>query len=126
MDRHRGRDGRGLKQEAGDPHGDHVNFTKSGNDFVGDVTTLGFQARQVRIVPAGRAGTDNAPSHRVYLGRSELGAAWSKESSEGKPYLSLLLDAPTLIAPFYANLLPGEDGAEHALVWSRGSRWKAD
>ena len=101
-------------------------FSVSGKEFVGEIVTLGFQAKGVRIVPASRPGSDSAPSHRVYLGRSEIGAAWSKKSSEGKPYLSLLLDAPTLIAPFYANLFAGEDGAEHALVWSRGSRRKAD
>ena len=102
------------------------NFIKSGSDYTGDIITLQFQAKNVRIVPVSRSGGERAPSHRVYIGRSEIGAAWSKNSNEGRPYLSLLLDAPTLTSPFYANLLPGEDRGYHALVWSRAGRRKAD
>lgn len=97
-------------------------FTKFGNDHTGDIVTLGLQAKNVRIVPVSRPGADNAPSHRGYLGRSEVGAAWSKRSAEGRPYMSLLLDAPILIAPVYANLLASEEGGDHDLVWSRGGR----
>ena len=53
-------------------------------------------------------------------------AAWSKRSKEGKAYLSLLLDEPSLPAPFYANLLPDDQGRDHSLIWSRGDRRKAD
>jgi uncharacterized protein (DUF736 family) len=41
---------------------------------------------------------DNAPSHRVF-GGAEIGAAWSKESNEGRDYLSLKLDDPSFTAP---------------------------
>src|ERR1700730_3232557 len=38
---------------------------------------------------------DNAPSHRVVVGVAEVGAAWSKEPNEGRPYLSLKLGDPS-------------------------------
>jgi hypothetical protein len=45
-------------------------FKKIGsNEFTGEIVTLSVQAKNVRIVPeTGRSG-DNAPSHRVYVGR---------------------------------------------------------
>ncbi len=56
-------------------------FKKTGtNEYTGEIVTLGLQAKNVRIVPDIRATGENAPSHRVYLGRVELGAAWSKHS----------------------------------------------
>jgi hypothetical protein len=41
----------------------------------------------------------NARSHRVFVGRAEIGAAWSKGSNEGRPYLSLKLGDPSFTAP---------------------------
>jgi hypothetical protein len=38
-------------------------------------------ARQANLLPV--RTNDNAPSHRVYVGRAEIGAAWSKRSTEG-------------------------------------------
>jgi uncharacterized protein (DUF736 family) len=64
-------------------------------------------------------GNDNAPSHRVYVGRAEIGAAWSKRSEEGRGYLSLKLDDPSFNAPIYANLFDDEDGEGYTLIWSR-------
>jgi hypothetical protein len=52
----------------------------------------------------------NAPSHRVFVGRIEIGAAWSKQSNEGRNYLGLKLDDPSFTAPLYANLVEDEDG----------------
>jgi len=51
-------------------------FKKSGNEFNGEIVTLSVQAKGVRIVPEANRGGDNAPSHRVYVGRAEIGAAW--------------------------------------------------
>ncbi|WP_235075540.1 DUF736 domain-containing protein, partial [Asaia sp. SF2.1] len=42
---------------------------------------------------------ENAPSHRVFVGRVEIGAAWSRRSNEGRDYLSLKLDDPSFNAP---------------------------
>jgi uncharacterized protein (DUF736 family) len=89
------------------------------NEFTGDIVTFTIQASNVRIVPeAGRPG-DNAPSHRVFHGRVEIGAAWSKRSNEGRDYLGLKLDDPSLTAPIYANLFNDENGEGYSLIWSR-------
>ena len=62
-------------------------FKKSGNEFTGEIVTLSLQAKNVRIAPDSRASGDNAPSHRVFVGRVEIGAAWAKKSNEGRDYL---------------------------------------
>ena len=71
-------------------------FKKVGNDFQGQIITLSLQAKGVRIVAETSRTSENAPSHRIYLGKVEIGAAWSKRSEEGRDYLSLKLDAPLL------------------------------
>ncbi|WIW44562.1 DUF736 domain-containing protein [Bradyrhizobium sp. 62B] len=93
-------------------------FKKIGNDFQGEIITLSLQVRGVRIAEINRSN-DNAPSHRIYLGRSEIGAAWSKRSEEGRDYLALKLDDPSFIAPIYANLFDDEGGEGYTLLWSR-------
>ena len=94
-------------------------FKKSGNEFTGEIVTLSLQARNVRIVPEARATGENAPSHRVFVGRVEIGAAWSKASNEGRKYLGLKLDDPSFTAPIFANLFDDEDGEGYSLIWSR-------
>ena len=71
-------------------------FKKVGSDFQGEIVTLSLQTKGVRIVAETNRSNDNAPSHRVYVGRAEIGAAWSKRSEEGRDYLSLKLDDPSL------------------------------
>jgi uncharacterized protein (DUF736 family) len=100
-------------------------FTKTEIGFVGEIVTLTFQANNVRLVPEA-TGTDNAPTHRAYVGRAEIGAAWSKRSSEGRDYLSVKLDDPSFNAPIYANLFNDEDGETFTLIWSRGRKATAD
>jgi uncharacterized protein (DUF736 family) len=74
-------------------------FKKSGNEYQGEIVTLSVQAKGVRIVPEPNRSNDNAPSHRVFVGRAEIGAAWSKQSNEGRDYLSLKLDDPSFTTP---------------------------
>src|SRR3954468_16538099 len=80
-------------------------FKKSGEEFQGAIVTLSVQTKGVRIVPESNRANDNAPSHRVYVGRAEIGAAWSKRSNEGRDYLSVKLDDPSFNAPIYAQPL---------------------
>ena len=94
-------------------------FTKIEDGFTGQIVTLSVQARNVRILRDERASGENAPSHRVYVGRAEIGAAWTKRSAEGRDYLSLKLDDPSFTAPIYANLFDDEDGETFSLIWSR-------
>ena len=54
-----------------------------------------MQAKAVRIAPETNRANDNAPSHRVFVGKAEIGAAWSKRSNEGRDYLSVKLAIPS-------------------------------
>ncbi len=102
-------------------------FKKTGtNEFTGDIVTLSVQARGVRIVPDTRATGENAPSHRVLVGRAEIGAAWSKRSAEGRDYLGLKLDDPSFTAAIYANLFDDDDGENFSLIWSRPNGRRGD
>ena len=94
-------------------------FTQIDNaTFTGNITTLTIQANKVTIV-RDRSGGDNAPTHRIYLGKAEIGAGWGKRSKEERDYISIKLDDPSLPAPLYANLFADDDGKTHSLVWSR-------
>ena len=97
-------------------------FKKVGSELQGEIVTLSVQTKGVRIVPEANRVNDNVPSHRVFVGRAEIGAAWSKRSNEGRDYLSLKLDDPSFTAPIYANLFEDEDGEGYRLIWSRGRR----
>ena len=101
-------------------------FKKSGNEFTGEIVTLSVQAKNVRIVPEATRSGDNSPSHRVYVGRVEIGAAWSKRSNEGRDYLGLKLDDPSFTAPIFANLFDDEEGEGYSLIWSRPSGRRSD
>jgi uncharacterized protein (DUF736 family) len=103
-------------------------FKRSGAEYQGEIVTLSVQAKGVRIVPEEHraSSNDNAPSHRVYVGRADIGAAWSKRSNEGRDYLSVKLDDPSFTAPIYANLFADEDGEGFTLIWSRGRKANGD
>ncbi len=46
-------------------------FKKSGTEYQGEIVTLSVQAKNVRIVPETTRSNDNAPSHRIYVGRAD-------------------------------------------------------
>lgn len=96
-------------------------FTKSGDSYNGEIHTIGLQTKNVRILPEEPSANDNAPSHRVFLGKSEIGAAWSKVTREGRNYLSLKLDDPSFTAPIFASLFDDDDGKTYNLIWTRNS-----
>ena len=74
---------------------------------------------------ASRRAIDGSPRHRIYVGRAEIGAGWSKRSNEGRNYLSVKLDDPSFTVPIYANLI--EDASESfTLIWSRSRRQNGD
>jgi uncharacterized protein (DUF736 family) len=101
-------------------------FKKVGSELQGEIVTLSVQTKGVRIVPEANRTSDNTPSHRIFVGRAEIGAAWSKRSNEGRDYLSVKLDDPSFNAPIYANLVDDEDGEGFTLIWSRSRRTNGD
>jgi uncharacterized protein (DUF736 family) len=101
-------------------------FKKVGAEFQGQIVTLIVQTKGVRIAPEANRGADNAPSHRVFVGRAEIGAAWTKRSNEGREYLSVKLDDPSFNTPIYANLFEAEDDQGYSLIWSRSRKPSAD
>ena len=93
-------------------------FTKTGNEYKGEIVTMSVQQKNVRIVSE-TSDNESAPSHRVFVGRAEIGAAWAKTSKEGRDYLSIKLDDPSFNAPIFASLFADEDGKAFNLIWSR-------
>jgi uncharacterized protein (DUF736 family) len=100
-------------------------FKKVNAEFQGEIVTLTVQAKGVRIVPESNRTSENAPSHRVFVGRAEIGAVWPKRSNEGRDYLSVKLDDPSFTAPIFANLFEGDDDT-YNLIWSRDRRQNSD
>lgn len=98
------------------------NFTRTATGFKGEIITMSVQQKNVRITAETDQTSENAPSHRVFVGRAEIGAAWSKQSQEGRDYLSVKLDDPSFPAPIYANLFAEDDGETFSLVWTRARK----
>ena len=99
-------------------------FKKVSGELRGQIVTLSVQAKSVRIV-ADEQASGNAPSHRVFVGEAEVGAAWSKRTQDDRTYLSVKLDDPSFVAPIFAQLFAGEDG-DYDLIWTRQTRRQQD
>lgn len=93
-------------------------FQTAGAEIVGEIYTINVQLSNVRLVREENPANDDAPTHRIYAGRAEIGAAWTKTSRENRPYLSLKLDDPSFAAPIFASLFQDDPG-EYSLVWTR-------
>jgi uncharacterized protein (DUF736 family) len=95
-------------------------FKKSGeNGYTGEIVTMSLQKKNVTIVAEEVSENENAPSHRVFVSKVDIGACWQKSSKEGRDYLSIKLDDPSFTAPIFANLFADEDGKTFNLIWSR-------
>jgi hypothetical protein len=64
----------GSKQHGRSDMANIGSFKKVGNEFQGEIVTFSVQTRGVRIVPETNRSNDNAPSHRVYVGRADYAA----------------------------------------------------
>ena len=110
-DRHRGRNGAGSGTENGDFNGDHRHLQEDRLERVHRRNRHPQRPGQERAHrPRSARHRRERPSHRVLVGRAEIGAAWSKRSNEGRDYLGLKLDDPSFNAPIYANLFDDEEG----------------
>jgi uncharacterized protein (DUF736 family) len=95
-------------------------FKKVANGFEGDFAMLALQVKGVRIVAEPTRSTNkDAPTHRIFVGRAEIGAAWTKTSEKNEVYHSLKLDDPSFTAPVYANLVKDKDDETYNAIWSR-------
>lgn len=93
-------------------------FKRDEAGFAGTIATMTLTAK-LRFVRNESEG-DRGPSHRIFAGKVEAGAAWSKVSREGKAYLSAKLDDPSFPSPIYATLIEdAEAPGSFSLIWSR-------
>jgi uncharacterized protein (DUF736 family) len=95
-------------------------FTASGNGFNGTIKTLNLNVKAT--IRAVERATEKGPDFRILAGNVEFGAAWKKTSNEGRDYLSVKLDDPSLPAPIYATLIEVEGEEGFSLIWSRPNR----
>lgn len=93
-------------------------FTKNENGaFEGQIQTFNLSAALTLV--AINNPNEKGPHYRVLFSATELeaGAGWVKTSQQGKDYLSLKLDGPTLDHPIYAAMT--EENGQFKLNWSR-------
>ena len=93
--------------------------TKDGG-WTGSIRTLTIHAH-VRFVPNDNRENENAPTFRIFVGRSRIGDAWTARSNGENPknYLRIRVDDPALPEPLSWALFQSEDGKEAQLVWNR-------
>lgn len=96
-------------------------FHEDGSAYVGCIYSAGLQLPSVTISPV-PAKVGNGPDFVVIADEEtdefEVGAAWQKTSKENKPYLSVKLDGPMLVAPINCVLLQQQNGS-YGLIWTR-------
>ncbi|TAJ71795.1 MAG: DUF736 domain-containing protein [Phenylobacterium sp.] len=94
-------------------------FTKTPDGrFQGAIRTLTLNVKCVEIRPV-EPTAEKAPDHRVFIGQTEVGAAWTVSRDGKPPCLSVRIDDPSLPAPLQAFLV--DAGDVHHLNWSRQS-----
>lgn len=91
-------------------------FRTTKDGLSGHISTLKIGV-EAQFQPVEKAG-EKSPDYRVTSHGGEIGAAWSKTSKDGKPYLSVMLDDPSFDAPINCALFEAEDGKHH-LIWNR-------
>lgn len=91
-----------------------------GGGWIGRIRTLVVNSR-VRLVPNDNRSNDHSPDYRIYVGASEIGAAWrGRTSGDGAmKYLQIRLDDPSLPEPLTATMIQTADGNSARLVWGR-------
>ena len=57
-------------------------FTKNEQGFVGEIVTLSFQAKNVRMIAEPASGNENAPTRRVFVGRADYAESGIMRSAD--------------------------------------------
>ena len=98
-------------------------FKAISNGLEGELFMLPLTTKGVRVVKIDPPmANKKAPSHRILVGRSEIGSAWPKTTDDDRDYLSLTFDFPGLVAPVYAILIKDLDGDGYSAYWSRSKK----
>jgi uncharacterized protein (DUF736 family) len=98
-------------------------FKEIATGFEGEVFMPPLNAKGVRVLrDPNPSSNKKAPSHRIYVGRSEIGSAWPKTTDDDRDYLSLTFDFPGLVAPIYAILIKDKDSDGYIAAWSRSKK----
>ena len=87
----------------------------------GYVATLAFEI-ELRLDDNPDIQTEESPAFIVKTrnGKIELGAAWKRETREGKKYLSMVMDHPGWPAVLNVAAFPDKDNPDHAaILWNR-------
>jgi uncharacterized protein (DUF736 family) len=95
-------------------------FIEKDRRLTGKIQTLCINT-SLAFVPNENKSNADAPTFRVFAGRSECGAAWEKTSGAGRTYYSVRLDDLTFTAPVFASLVAQDEGG-YALIWSRSQQ----
>lgn len=92
----------------------HMAATATG--FAGEIKTMTL-TMAVQVVPHGKGAGDIGPTHKVYSGDIEIGAAWERHES-GQNFYRLRLDDPAFASPVDGTLLRAPSG-EWVVEWYR-------
>jgi uncharacterized protein (DUF736 family) len=100
----------------------NFSYKQAEDTYTGEIKTLTLLRGSVQFRPV-EAKSKDGPNYRVVVqgetSQVELGAAWKRNSQNGRDFLSVSLDDPGLARPFNAALMPSEDGKSAILIWSR-------
>src|SRR5262245_8119379 len=100
------------------------NFAYDSEDdtYCGDIKTLTLRPHNVALRPNEKTGA-REPGYRIThedaAGLTAFGADWKRESEKGRPFLSIVFEAPALPGPLNAALFPSDVDATAQLVWQR-------
>jgi uncharacterized protein (DUF736 family) len=91
-------------------------FKLENGTYVGTLESFTCAPRPARIEPvANKSGS--APDFRVYLGSSEVGAAWIQQTKDKRRYLAVTLDDPAFGRSIECRLVTVDN--QPTLIWSR-------
>jgi uncharacterized protein (DUF736 family) len=97
-------------------------FTQEGEGYTGQITSFALHVSGMTFSPVpvkqGNGPDFIVTGHTAEGKTFEIGAAWTKTSKAGKPYLFVKLDGPTLAAPILCVLIRQPNGT-YGLVWNR-------
>jgi uncharacterized protein (DUF736 family) len=92
-------------------------FTRRGKIYEGNLQTLTLYA-QLTVLPVEGKAHEKSPDYRVIAQEYEIGAAWDRRTKDGKEFLSIQLDDPSLPEPIACRLM--KTGVEtYGLFWDR-------